>query len=135
VKKLFGAIVLGTVVFGAVMVSASALPLAPDTGTIQSSTIMDVSCQDSPVQIGWLTELNGQGENQVTAVVLSNIDAACYGKWADVGVWAGEPPFSGISAVNTWGTLDSDSSTTLNFTTKPLSKNIDNVAVQIKDAP
>lgn len=135
-KKLFGSIIVGTAIFGAVLASASALPL--DGGVIQSGSIIGVACQAAPVHVSYNTQLNGQGHNEVASVTLSNIHSTCFGKQATVSVWAGSPPFSGISSHDTWGTIAA-SSITLPFSgppsggTNPLAASIDNVSVMIRD--
>ena len=135
-KKLLGALVVGTAVFGAVIVSASNLPLVNGTGVIQAGGATGLACQTTPVKIGYTTQINGQGLDEVTGVVLSNIDAACYGKWADVSVMPAPPYGGGVPWIASgWGNLDSDSSTTfdLQSTTNPLASDVGNVQVAIRD--
>ena len=131
-KKLFGAVIVGTMVFGAVLVSASSLSLTG--GTIQAGSI-SVSCQTNPLKVGYTTQVNGSGVNEVVTVTLSGVDPACQGKWADIALITTPPPYgSGVSATNLWGTLDLDSSTTFAIPgLKPLSSDIYTVHVQIKD--
>jgi hypothetical protein len=136
VKRLFGAILVGTMIFGAVFVSASALPLTG--GVIQSGSIVGVACQAAPINISYATQLNGQGANEVSAVVLSGFNASCYGKQATASVWSGPPPFSGISSHDTWGTITAPT-LSLPFSgppangTNPTAAEIDNVSVMIRD--
>jgi hypothetical protein len=136
VKKLFASIIVGTAIFGAVLASASALPI--NGGVIQSGSIIGVACQGAPVHVSYNTQLNGQGNNEVASVTLSNINPTCFGKQATVSVWAGSPPFSGLASHDTWGTISAPT-ITLPFSgapsggTNPLAVSIDNVSVMIKD--
>jgi hypothetical protein len=136
VKRLIGAVLVGTFVFAGVFASASALPLSG--GTIQAGSL-DVSCQTNAVNVSYLTQINGSGVNEITSVTLSNIDPACQGKWADIALITSPKPYgSGVTAFNLWGLLDHDGSTTYAFATldpKPLSSAVTGVHVQIKDAP
>lgn len=133
-KRLIGAILVGTFVFAGVFASASILPLSG--GTVQAGSL-DVTCQTNAVKVSYLTQLNGSGVNEIVSVTLSNIDAACQGKWADIALITSPLPYgSGVTATNLWGLLDTDSSTTYPVPgVKPLSSAVTGVHVQIKDAP
>jgi hypothetical protein len=144
VKKLFGAIILATMVAGVVFVSASSLPVVG--GTIQAGNVANVSCQTNPLTVSYKTQLNGSGVNEVTDVVLSGVDQACQGKSADIALITSALPYgSGVTAYNIWGTLDGDSSTTFHLglggsgtpgdsgMPLPLSSAITGVHVQIKN--
>ncbi len=137
-KKLFGAIVVGTMVFGAVFASASVLPVTG--GTIQAGGLTGLACQTNAVTIGYTTEIQGDGLDHVTGVVLSGIDPACYGKWADVSLMPMPPFLGGVPWIASgWGLLDSDSSTTFDVPNGAgpdrLASEIYDVQVAIRDAP
>lgn len=141
-KKLFGAILVGTMIFGAVFASASVLPVAG--GTVQEG-VVQASCQTNPIKVSFLTQVNGSGVNEIVSVTLSNVDPACQGKWADIALVTNYvmPIGSGTTAFNLWGLLNPTSSTT--FPTiaganhsgppAPLSAAVLATVVQIKDAP
>lgn len=119
-KKLFGAIIVGTMVFGAILVSASQLPLVGGTGSIQSSSLADVTCQSTPVSVTYQTELNGQGENQIAAVILHNIQAGCVGDQAEISLFQQDPPYSGLGGAGnmvwySWATITAPGTITLGF--------------------
>jgi hypothetical protein len=120
VKKLFGALIVGTMVAGAVFASASVLPLVPGTGSIQSSNLATVTCQNTPVSVTYGTELNGQGENQIASVTLHNIQAGCVGDQAEISLFQQDPPYSGLGGPGnmvwySWGTIGATGNITLTF--------------------
>ncbi len=96
-KKLFGAILVGSMIFGAVFVSASVLPLVPGTGSIQASDLATVTCQNNPVTVKYGTEVNGEGANQIASVTISGIESTCHGDQAAVNLFKNNPPYSGLN--------------------------------------
>jgi hypothetical protein len=133
-KRLFGAIIVGTMVAGAVFASASALPLVPGTGSVQSSVLASVTCQNTPIEVGYGVELNGEGENQIDHVILSNIDAACIGALASIQLLQADPPYSGLGGPGnmvwySWDTITAAGTMNLYFGTghpspKPLVREV-----------
>lgn len=88
-KKLFGALIAGSLMFGAVMASAATLPVSG--GSLQANT-MSVVCQPSnPVHVGYTTQISGSNVNEVKTVTLSGIDAACAGANATVNIKTDSP--------------------------------------------
>ncbi len=138
-KKLFGAVIVGTMIFGAIFASASNLTVSG--GTIQNGMV-SVTCQTDPVAVSYKTQVNGSGVNEITDVILSGIDGACYGKWADIALIQTQVLGSGVTAFNLWGTLNSGPSTDFQANggsnhsalPLPLSSSVYWVNVQIKDA-
>jgi hypothetical protein len=119
-KKLFGALLAGGLLFGAVFASASQLPLVAGTGSIQSSSLATVTCQTAPVSVKYGTELNGQGENQIASVTLSGIQAGCVGDQAEISLFQTDPPYSGLGGPGnmvwySWDTITAAGSITLHF--------------------
>jgi hypothetical protein len=90
-KKLFGALLAGGLLFGAVFASASQLPLFAGTGSIQSSTLASVTCQSAQVHVTYTTQLNGQGVNEIKTVTLSPIDSGCWGDQAEISMFQADP--------------------------------------------
>jgi hypothetical protein len=135
-KRLAGAVVLGTIVFAAVLASASALPVS--NSFIQSGGDINLTCQTNPISVGWGTMVTGDGRFHVQDVVIGNVDPDCYGHKVLVSMVTGHPTGSGASMVGfLYGPLDNDSSTTLSFTPSgsgPLASVVDEVQVLIKDA-
>ncbi|MHB8959718.1 MAG: hypothetical protein ACYDAN_08835 [Candidatus Limnocylindrales bacterium] len=142
-KKLFGAIIVATMIFGAVFASASALNVTG--GTIQNGMV-NVTCQQGPIAVSYKTQVNGSGVNEVTDVTLSGVEGACYTKSADIALIKTKILGSGVSAYNIWGKLDSAPSTTFHLglggssavagdsgSPLPLSSSIEWVNVQIAD--
>jgi hypothetical protein len=122
-KKFFGALIAASFIFAAVFASASVLPLVAGTGSIQSSNLANVTCQNAQVTVKYGTELNGQGENQIASVTISGIESTCFGDQAAVNLFKNDPPYSGLNygPANAdvwiqWGTI-SASSITLPFGT------------------
>jgi hypothetical protein len=119
-KKFFGALIAASFIFAAVFASASVLPLVAGTGSIQSSNLATVTCQNTPVSVTYGTELNGQGENQIASVSLHNIEAGCVGDQAEISLLQAEPPYSGLGGAGNmvwyaWGTIIAPGTTTLTF--------------------
>ena len=116
-KKFFGALVAASFVFAAVFASASVLPLVAGTGSIQASELANVTCQNTPVKLTYGTELAGTGQNQIDRVILSNIDATCYGDQAFVALFKNDPPYSGLTTgVDTWYNWGTISAPTITLT-------------------
>ena len=119
-KKFFGALIAASFVFAAVFASASVLPLVAGTGSIQSSNLATVTCQTAPVSVSYQTELNGQGENQIAAVILHGIQAPCVGDQAEVSLFQTDPPYSGLGGPGnmvwySWDTIAAAGNITLHF--------------------
>lgn len=115
-KKLFGAIILGTMIFGAVFASASVLPMVNGTGTLQSTDNFSVSCQNTPLKLTYHTLITGTGVNSVLNAVLSNIDASCVGNQALVQLLkTATGPYSSTSIWYSWATITAAGSITLPF--------------------
>lgn len=77
-KKLFGALIVGTMVFGAVMASAATLNV--QGGVIQEGTLANVSCQSDPVSVGYVTNATGNSHFSVDGVILTGLNTTCNGK-------------------------------------------------------
>ncbi len=75
VRRLFLATVVGTMVFGAVLASASTLPI-DDPGTIQVGAVSLTNCQTTPLTVVWNADYTGT----VTSAQVSNIDPTCDGQ-------------------------------------------------------
>jgi hypothetical protein len=119
-KKFFGALIAASFVFAAVFASASVLPLVAGTGTVQSSDLATVTCQNTPVSVTYHTELNGQGENQIAAAILHGIEAPCVGDQAEISLFQADPPYSGLGGPGNmvwyaWDTITAAGNITLNF--------------------
>jgi hypothetical protein len=109
VKKLFGALVVGTFVFGAVMVSAAYLPM--NESVVQAGEDLNVSCQATPITVGYNTFVDGNGDFAVDGILLSGLQESCEGLTVAVSLLAGPPaqPNSGVTIVGfVGGTLPSD---------------------------
>lgn len=120
-KKLFGALLAGGLLFGAVFASASQLPLVAGTGSIQSSTLASVTCQSTSVHVTYLTQLNGVGVNEIKSVTLSPIDSGCQGDQAEISLFQADPATDSLGSPGHmvwygWGTI-SGTSITLDMST------------------
>jgi hypothetical protein len=98
-KKLFGSLIVGAMVFGAVMVSAAQLDVAANT--IQAGGDVDVTCQDGQVAVGYTTTVSGNGEFAITGITFTGLEEACENKTIAVSLLEGPPaaPNSGVTQV------------------------------------
>jgi hypothetical protein len=120
-KKFFGALIAASFIFAAVFASASVLPLLAGTGSIQSSNLATVTCQNTPVSVTYGTQLNGQGENEIASVTLHNIEAGCVGDQAEISLFQTDPPYSGLGGPGNmvwygWDTITASGNITLSMT-------------------
>jgi hypothetical protein len=109
VKKLLGALVAGTFVFGAVMAAAAQLQV--NANVIQSGGDIDVTCQTGPITVGYETLVSGNGEFAVSGIKFSGLEETCEGHTVAVSLLAGPPaaPNSGVTQVGfIGGTLPGD---------------------------
>lgn len=67
----------GVVVAGAVAASAATLNLQADTLGTGTSAI--VSCQDDPITVTWGTPTYNNNDYTIDSVVLTDVEATCYG--------------------------------------------------------
>ncbi|HEY7525466.1 MAG TPA: hypothetical protein VIA82_01340 [Candidatus Limnocylindria bacterium] len=108
-KKIIGAMVAGTFVFGAVLAAAAALQV--NANVIQSGGDVDVTCQTAPVTVGYETLVSGNGEFAVSGIKFSGLQESCEGLTIAVSLLAGPPaaPNSGVTQVGfIGGTLPAD---------------------------
>jgi hypothetical protein len=139
-KKLLGAIVVATAIFGAVFASASNLPV--QGGTIQAGGLVGLACQPaaSPITVAYTTQIQGDGLDHVTGVILKGIDAACMNKWADVSLMPNPPFAGGVPWIASgWGTITTTDQTFPlqvggNVNLYPLASAVYDVQVAIRDA-
>jgi len=136
-KRLFGALIVGTFVFGAVIVSASVLPVNGGS-VVQAGGDTDLTCQTTPVDIGWGTLVAGDGKFHVESVVISNVDATCNGEKVLVALMQGHPVgSSGATMVGFLNGTLTTGTTTLTFSPSgsgPLASAVDEVQILFKDA-
>jgi hypothetical protein len=112
VKKILGAAVAGTFVFGAVLAAAAQLQV--NANVIQSGGDIDVTCQSTPITVGYKTFVDGNGDFSVSGIKFSGLEEACEGMSVAVSLLAGPPaaPNSGVTIVGfITGVLPSDLST------------------------
>jgi hypothetical protein len=117
-KRLFGALIVGTLVFGAVAVSAAYLPM--NESVVQAGEDLNVSCQATPITVGYHTFVDGNGDFSVDGIILDGLQESCEGLTVAVSLLAGPPaaPNSGVTIVGfAGGTLPNDLSagTTASF--------------------
>lgn len=108
-KRLFGALMVGTLVFGAVVVSAAYLPM--NESVVQAGEDLNVSCQATPITVGYSTFVDGNGDFSVDGIILSGLQESCEGLTVAVSLLAGPPaqPNSGVTIVGfAGGTLPND---------------------------
>jgi len=132
-KKMIGALVVGGMVFSAAMVSASSLTVGG--GTIQAGTLTNLSCQQGQVSVGYTTQINGQGQDEVTGVTLHGIEGACYGKWADISLMPAGPFTGGVPWIaSAWGTIGTSPDQTFALQgSHPNAVDVGQVSVAIRD--
>jgi hypothetical protein len=82
-KRLFGALAVGSIVFGAVLVSAANLSV--DAGVIQVGQDSTLTCDADGVTVGW----NARQDGVVTSIQVNGISADCTGKFLFVYVLNG----------------------------------------------
>ena len=137
-KRLFGAVLVGTMIFGAVFVSASVLPVTG--GNLQAGGVADLTCQADPVSLGYGTMVAGDGKFHIDTVVISNVAGGCNGGKVLLSFQQGH--VVGNSGANQiaflTGTLETGT-TTLHFGapysgTGPLASAVDEIQVLFKDA-
>lgn len=95
-KKFFGALAVGAIVFGAVLASASLLPV-DQTGYIQAGGDENLTCQVDPVTIGYGTMVNSDGKFAINSVVIGNVAGSCVGGLVNAVMITGHPTGSGAT--------------------------------------
>ena len=130
-KRMLLAVTAGTASAGAAFAMAATLG-GITTNNLGADTSVVSSCDSNGVEIDYTTAFDAANAVQeVTAVVVTNIDAGCSGQLIDVGLTNA----AGSSSANAvQGTLDGSGSITLTVTGGFAAEDVDHVAVVIQSA-